>query len=70
MEAIPKIEVKAYFYLAMKFDEFYVTIDEFVKTRRLLLNLNVETIRESAGQGQVFQKSTSIGRSACLSLFR
>ncbi|EPB78730.1 cyclin ccl1 [Ancylostoma ceylanicum] len=96
MEASPKIVMMACFYLAMKVEEFYVTIDEFVanlksgtpeqnttrilglepeimralryqitihcpfrpfeghlvemKTRMLLLNFNVETIREPADQ--------------------
>ncbi|WKX88862.1 hypothetical protein Q1695_008476 [Nippostrongylus brasiliensis] len=86
MEASPKIVMMACFYLAMKVEEFYVTIDEFVgnlksgtpeqnttrilglepeimralrpfeghlvemKTRMLLLNFNVESIREPADQ--------------------
>ncbi|KAJ1358913.1 hypothetical protein KIN20_017481 [Parelaphostrongylus tenuis] len=96
MEASPKIVMMACFYLAMKVEEFYITIDEFVsnlrsgtpeqnttrilglepeimralryhitihcpfrpfeghlvemKTRMVLLNFNVETIREPADQ--------------------
>ncbi|VDO30303.1 unnamed protein product [Haemonchus placei] len=79
MEASPKIVMMACFYLAMKVEEFYVNIDEFVsnlksgtpeqnttrilglepeimrhlmemKTRMLLLNFNVESIREPADQ--------------------
>ncbi|KJH44245.1 cyclin ccl1 [Dictyocaulus viviparus] len=90
MEASPKIVMMACFYLAMKVEEFYVTIDESgtpeqnttrilglepeimralryhitihcpfrpfeghlveMKTRMLLLNFNVETIREPAEQ--------------------
>uniref|UniRef100_A0A1I7XC43 Cyclin N-terminal domain-containing protein n=1 Tax=Heterorhabditis bacteriophora TaxID=37862 RepID=A0A1I7XC43_HETBA len=59
MEASPKVVMMACFYLAMKTDEFYVTIDEFVSNLKSLcyskgrteawagLNTVLETRRQS-----------------------